>query len=163
MKKLVILFIAITPIFLTSCGPEAEMWQRTYQIKNESGYDIEIRFYENFSNQNFEDIVVLNGQFFRGDKIEGSNFDALNDTESIRPRQSFSSFSIIIIYENERRTESSRIDSDSDDISDFFSEPINRNLLRDGNYTHIGNDIYEFILTEEDYNNATPCEGDCLD
>ncbi|WP_299128258.1 hypothetical protein [uncultured Winogradskyella sp.] len=156
-----VLFISF--FVLMSCPSESPMWERTYQIRNDSGFDTVIRFYDIFNNEIFQDIIVLDNQFFRGDTIEGSNFDALNDTESIRPGQSYASFRLIIVYENERKMEYTRIDSDDDDIPDSFSGPINGNLLRSGNYTNIGNNIFEFVLTDEDYNNAIPCNGNCLD
>jgi len=155
--------LIIILVLSLSCVPEAKMWERTYQIKNESGYDVVIRFYDSFSDENFEDIAVMNSDFFRGDEARGTNFDALDDTESIRPGRSYSSFTIIVVYDNDRKMEYSLVDTDGDDISDSFSEPINRNLLRAGNYITAGNEIYEFVLTEEDYNNAIPCDGDCLD
>ncbi|WP_339623008.1 hypothetical protein [uncultured Winogradskyella sp.] len=163
MRRLKFVGLIIILILSISCVTEAKMWERTYQIKNESNHDIVIRFYDTFDNENFQDIVVLNGELYRGDRVEGTNFDALNDNESLRPGQSYSSFKVIVIYENIKSIEYSRIDSDGDDIPDSFSEPINRNLLRAGNYIDIGNDIYEFMLTEEDYDNAIPCDGDCLD
>ncbi|MDB9781683.1 hypothetical protein OAE03_02580 [Winogradskyella sp.] len=162
LNKLYLIFVIIF-MFLSSCVTEADMWERTYQINNNSGRDIIIRLYKNFSNEIFEDIEISNNQSYRGDKIEGSNYDALNDAESIKPGQSYSSFKVIVVFENIKSIEYSRIDSDGDDIPDSFSEPINRNLLRAGNYITAGNEIYEFVLTEEDYNNAIPCDGDCLD
>lgn len=160
IKKLIALLLLL---LLVSCPAELPIWERTYQMKNNSGYELVIRLYENFSNVNFEDIIVLNDQFYRGDIIEGRNFDALDDVESIRPGQSYSSFKIIVFYDNERKMEYSLVDTDEDGITDSFSDPLNRNLLRAGTYMSIGNDVYEFVLTEEDYYNATPCDGDCLD
>lgn len=163
MRRLKFVGLIIILTLSISCVTEADMWERTYQINNSSGRDIIIRLYENFSNEVFEDIEISNNQSFRGDKIEGSNYDALNDNESLRPGQSYSSFNIIIVYDNVREQEYNLVDTDNDGITDSFSEPIDKNLLRSGNYSSIGNNVYELVLTEEDYDNATPCDGDCLD
>jgi hypothetical protein len=162
MKSKLLYLLAI--IGLIGCiGPEADMWERVYRVNNNTNFDVVLRFYENFSEEVFEDINLSENQSYSGTEISGSNFDALNDTESIRPGQSFSSFNIIIIFNSEKKIEYSLIDTDDDGITDSFSEPLDRNLLRDGNYSNIGNNIYQFELTQEDYDIATPCNGDCLD
>lgn len=160
MKKLLVLAIALS--LLSSCVKEAPRWERTYQIKNNSGYEVTIRAFEDFNGEgSFEDILLLDGEIYTGNKRTGSNYDVLNDLNSIRPATSFSKYSLIIVYDNQKRKEHILFSDDNTPVS--FSEPIDGHVLRSGNYTNIGNDFFEFVLTEEDYNNAEPCDGDCLD
>lgn len=162
MRTLKFIGLTIVLMQLLSCWPEADMWERTYQIKNSTGYDITIRAFESFNGiGSFEDITLLESQIYTGVKASGSNFDALNDSDNGIPTTSFSFSRFIVVYNNEKSIIHSVDFDENNDI--IFSEPINRHLLRGGNYTDIGNDIYEFVLTEEDYNNAIPCDGDCLD
>ena len=84
-----------------------------------------------------------------------------NDLNNSEPSVSYSSDSIYVVFDNERILK--YVFSGDSNGNSVFSQPLNRNILRGGNYTNISNDIYEFVLTEEDYNNAIPCAGDCLD
>jgi hypothetical protein len=77
------------------------------------------------------------------------------------PASSFSTAQFIVVFQDEKRMLHS-LESDSNN-NIVFSDPIDRHLLRAGNYTNIGNDIYQFTLTQEDYDNAELCNGDCLD
>jgi hypothetical protein len=45
--------------------------------------------------------------------------------------------------------------------SEMFSEPVNRNVFLNTNYEAIGGERFLFKITEVDYENATPCNGDC--
>ncbi|MDC1503848.1 hypothetical protein N8475_01530 [Winogradskyella sp.] len=116
MRRLKFLGLVIILILSFSCVTEADMWERTYQIKNNPENDI--------------------------------------------PTISFSYTRFIIVFSNSRKTTHS---FDVEDNNVIFSEPTDRNLFRGGNYIDIGNDNYEFVLTQEDYDNAIPCDGDCLD
>lgn len=157
MKKLII--VVLSSILFASCpGPEAIRFDATYKINNESGNEVKIRIYELFDNS-FEDHQLFNNSVYSGDKIEFGNQDAINDPNNSQPTTSYSSDSIVIFYNNEKKKVHYITGSENGDI--IFSNPINRNVLRGGNYTNIGNDIYEIILTEEDYNNAEDCGGPC--
>ena len=161
LNKLYLIFVIIF-MFLSSCVTEADMWERTYQVKNNTGYDVTFRAFKNYTGIGpFEDITILDGDIFIGETTSGSNFDYINDPNNLDPTSSYDFIRFIVIYNNERSAICS-VDFDDND-SAIFSSPIVRNLFRGGNYTDIGNDIYEFVLTEEDYNNAIPCDGDCLD
>ncbi|MFV0379084.1 MAG: hypothetical protein ACK5JD_17475 [Mangrovibacterium sp.] len=46
-------------------------------------------------------------------------------------------------------------------ITNTFSEPINRNLFKHSNYENLGNERYLFKITQEDYENALPCNDNC--
>jgi len=160
--KMKIGIVVVLFIIFNSCVKESPMWERTYQIKNNTGYDITIRAFENFDGTgSFEDITLLDNQIYIGDETGGSNFSALNNPNSTRPSSSLNGSRLIVVFDNVRSLTHSF--STDDNMNAIFSEPTNRNLLRGGNYSNIGNDIYEFVLTEEDYNNATPCDGNCLD
>lgn len=160
--KIYKIFPLLAFFLLLSCPSESPMWERTYLVKNNSGHDITLRAFKNYTGiGSFEDITILNGDIFIGDATSGSNFDYINDPNNLQPTSSFDFIRFILVYDNEKITLNS-VDFD-DNNNPIFSNPIYRNLLRGGNYTDIGNGIYEFVLTEEDYNNATPCDGDCLD
>ncbi|MDC0006464.1 hypothetical protein OAE03_02575 [Winogradskyella sp.] len=161
MRRLKFLGLVIILILSFSCVTEADMWERTYQIKNSTGFDITIRAFENFDGTGlFEDVDLSNNEIYTGVKASGSNFNYLNNPENDIPTISFSYTRFIIVFSNSRKTTHS---FDVEDNNVIFSEPTDRNLFRGGNYIDIGNDNYEFVLTQEDYDNAIPCDGDCLD
>ncbi|WP_299128259.1 hypothetical protein [uncultured Winogradskyella sp.] len=147
---------------LMSCPSESEMWERTYQVRNDTVYVVTIRAFESFEGIGFfEDVSLSNNEIYAGNKAFGSNFSILNDSNNVIPASSFGRSRFIVVFDDERfMIHSLNLDENGNTV---FSEPINRNLLRGGSYTHIGNDFFEFVLTEEDYNNAIPCNGNCLD
>jgi hypothetical protein len=149
-------------LLLFSCPTESPMWERTFQIKNNSGYDITIRAFDDFQGLgSFEDVLLFDGDLYIGDVTSGSNFDEIEDPNNTRPASSLNASRFTLVFNGERKKTHSLDVNGNNSI--VFSLPINRNLLRGGNYTDIGNDFFEFVLTEEDYNNAEPCDGDCLD
>ena len=50
---------------------------------------------------------------------------------------------------------------DSSEEIIIFSDPVDRNIFRASNYLQIDDEEFLFVLTQEDYNNATPCDGPC--
>ena len=163
MKLKIYISVLMLSLILNSCVKEAPMWKRTYQIKNNSGFDVTIRAFENYLGEgDFQDFTVLNGTILSGVKVEGTNFDTVDQVDNANvTTTSFSATRFIIVYNSEKRMTHS-VDFD-DNNNPAFSNPINRNIIRAGNYTNIGNDIYQFTLIQEDYDNAEPCNGDCLD
>lgn len=163
MKKTLCIIFLITLSLFNSCVKDASNWERTYQIRNSSGYDVVLRAFEMYTGEgDFEDKNLLNGGIYIGDELRGRSFsDPYSNPNNTSPTSSFDFNRFIIVFDNERSiVHSFDLDENGNTV---FSEPTNRNLLRGVNYTHLGNDIYEFVLTEDDYNNAEPCDGDCLD
>lgn len=161
MKKMLFFWFIFVAGLMSSCITESPRWERVYQIKNNSGYNVVIRSFENFNGTGmFDDIILLDNDVFVGSEVSGTNFDALNNLNSTRPSSSLNGSRFIVVYNDEKKH---RHSFEIVNENTVFSDPVSRNLLRSGNYTDIGNNIYEFTLTEEDYNNAEPCNGDCLD
>jgi len=163
MRKTLIITIVLTLGLLNSCVKDAPNWERTYQIKNNSGYDIILRGFQMFTGEgNFEDIDLFNEGIYIGDELRGRSLsNPYSDPNNTSPTSSYDFTRFIVVFDNERSiVHSFNLDENGNTV---FSEPTNRNLLRGGNYMDIGNDFFEFVLTEEDYNNAEPCDGDCLD
>ena len=156
----IFLFLIIT-LILNGCVKETPMVDRTYQIRNSSNDDVIIRGYINFDGTgSFEDIFLEENQVYVGGEIILSELSNFNNPNNVTPTSSFSYSRFKIVFDNERYMSHS---FDVEDDVNIFSDPVERNVLRSGNYTNIGNDIYEFELTQEDYDNAILCHGDCLD
>ena len=161
MKTLQFTGIIIILTLLLGCVPEAKMYEATYTINNSTNNEVILRVFKLFENGNYNDYTLFTDDSFYGENVEGTNFDYFNDLNNSEPSVSYSSDSIYVVFDNERILK--YVFSGDSNGNSVFSQPLNRNILRGGNYTNISNDIYEFVLTEEDYNNAIPCAGDCLD
>ena len=68
-------YILVFPILLLSgqCGPEAPIFDTTYQIRNESNYNIVLRMFDTFDQNSFTDIVLANGTFVIGETVSVGN------------------------------------------------------------------------------------------
>lgn len=149
------LILCISLVF-TSCGPEAVKFKRSFVIKNGLETAIKVNF---LLNEDLVDSSLLSSN----QRIVGNEFESTVRPEDIPnnsgPSTSFNAIIIEVIYNNERKSVSTF--SDIDNGLGFFSEPVERNLLRTGNYESIGNDEYLFTITQQDFDNATPCDGPC--
>ncbi len=154
MKKILLLI----PLFtLFNCGPEAEKFERQYLIENNSNKNIRINFYLMFEPVNsYSDIDLNQGEILNGTRFEFSR-PVSKKPDYTGPRLSFKSDSAVVIFDNQRKLSTYLIS----DMEATFSEPKSRNIFRHGNYEALGNDQFLFKITEEDYENATPCNGDC--
>jgi hypothetical protein len=154
MKKILLLI----PIFaLFNCGPEAQMFERQYLIENKSNTTIQLYFYLLSEPVNdFSGIELNKNRILEGKRFEFSK-PVSNDSDYTGSRLSFKSDSAIIIFNNKRKLSIYL----KHDMESVFSEPKNRNIYRHGNYESIENDQFLFKITEEDFENATPCDGDC--
>jgi len=158
MKQFITLFLMV--VITTNCGPEAPVWESTYKIQNDTEDVVVLRIFELFENGDYEDYNLLVGESFVGVKTKTSNFNYFSNSDNVLPTTSYSSDSIYVIFNNEKIMKhiAAGVNGNME-----FSQPTNRNLFRGGNYTDIGSDIYQLVLTQEDYSNATPCNDDCLD
>jgi hypothetical protein len=126
-------------------------------IENNSNKNIQINFYLLSEPVNsFSDINLNQGEIFDGISFEFSR-PVSNNTDYTGPRLSFKSDSAVVIFDNQKKLSSYLIS----DMDVTFCEPKSRNIFRHGNYEGIDNDQFVFEITEEDFNNATPCDGDC--
>jgi hypothetical protein len=152
MKNLILILLTIA---LSSCGPESRMYPRQYSLKNESNENIKLKFYFKYNNQLvYGEVITLNNtEIFNGGILET---DQPHSNDVNYPINAFkSSDSLIVIYNNQKKS------TFSIDFNGNLSTPIDRNPFRHGNYTDIGNDTFQFIFTEDDYNNAIDCVGNC--
>lgn len=153
MKKIIIILLAI---IVSSCGvTELKMYQRQYSLKNESGQIVKLKFYNQINSELiYNDILLNNSSVFDGEVLETDqplstdlNYPLINAFKT--------SDSLVIIYNNERKS------TFIFDFNGVLSLPIERNPFRHGNYTNLGNDQFQFTFTEEDYENAEDCGGNC--
>ena len=149
-------------LLLFSCVVEKPIYDDVYQIKNSTNYEITLRF---FSATNgvveFRDEILIQNTIYKGESTFRRSDNIINNPNNSQPSISFLAFRVLVVFNGERKMVRSIVDYI--DGNNIFSSPIERNLLRGGNYTNIGNDTYEFVLTQEDYDNATPCSGNCFD
>jgi len=153
MKKIILILSAV---ILTSCVTESRMYPRQYSLKNESNQIIKLKLYLTSNNQLSNEILINNNQIYNAEKIETDQPHSV-ELDYILPIDAFgyASDSLIIVYNNLKKSIFYL------DFNGAFSNPINRNPFRFGNYTDIGSDTFQFIFTEDDYNNAIDCGGNC--
>lgn len=154
MRKILLLIPILT---LFNCVPEAEKYGRNYSIENTTNHLIELDFYSLSSPQmDFTNINLERNQSFAGKRFEFSK-PISTSPDYTGPQNSFLSDSVVIVFDNESKLSGYLISN----MEATFSEPKSRNIFRHGNYEAIGNDKFLFKITEEDFENATPCDGDC--
>lgn len=154
MKKL---FLFILFLAFYNCGPEAEKFGRNYSIENTSNHIVELDFYSSTTPQtDLTNIILERNEIIAGKRFEFSRPVSTN-SDYTGPQNSFLSDSVVIIFDNQRKLSTYLIS----DMEGTFSEPELRNLFRHGNYEDIGNENFLFRITEEDFENATPCGGNC--
>ena len=145
-------------VILSSCVVESKMFERSFILKNATGQSINVKFYDLVSGE--PTIITLgNNEDIEGvvDESEVRIDDIPNGSGG--PISSFNVRQIDLIFSNETILQSTS--SSEDNGQGFFSEPVQFNLLRNGNYQNIGNDQYLYTITQADYNAATPCDGPC--
>ena len=151
--KHILYFLALITI-LISCGPEAEREETSYIIENNAEVEVILKL---ISSSNITTVNSLNqSERYRGQTREVSNPDRSDD--SFAPSQSLDARMLTITFDNQRQLQ---YDVDLSGEDPIFSLPVNRNPLRHGNYEPIGNDEFLFTITQEDFENATPCDGPC--
>lgn len=154
MRKILLLI----PFFLFyNCGPEAEKFGRNYSIKNTTNQLVELDFYSLSTQQtDFTNIKLERNESLSGRRFEFSR-PVSTDPDYTGPQNSFLSDSLVIIFGNQKKISTSLIS----DREGTFSEPKSRNVFRHGNYEATGNEMFLFKITQEDFENAIPCDGDC--
>ena len=145
----------VEPFFLMNCVTEPRVYNRQYSIKNISGTQVKLKFYRVSSNELISEVILSSSQVYNGENLE-TDQPPSNYPDSFEPVTSYPSSFIEIIYNSERKKAYRWNDNGV-----LFSEPINRNPFRHGNYENIGGDHFQYTITQEDYNNAEDCNGNC--
>ncbi len=156
MKNLILFFCVA--LFLCSCVVDEELSGITYAVANESGLDVEIIFRGQVSGEFVESVEIVNGNFLDLGTTQTRNESLITDPNSDLPNQVYPTTLAKLIFNNEREIEYSRITVDGVNV---FSEPSSRNIYKQGNYNEVQDNNFVFTITQEDYNNATPCDGPC--
>lgn len=155
MKYLIVFFLAIA----TSCGPEAKMFDRQYILKNSSSMSLELQFFRQGEiSLRFKFAQLLDGEQLEGEVLErsGGPWSELSEDNNISlPATSFETDSVRIIFNNEKF-----IVHHINYVPLAFSPSV-RNILKDTDYTSIGNDKFLFTISESDFDNAEDCNGNC--
>lgn len=139
--------------------PESKMFKGTCIIQNGTSENIIIEKYFKTFPENSEFLSLPIQTVFRGLTTESENPDYYRDLNSNMPFSSLVGDTIIIIFNNERKFGYSFQTLEG---VTTFSQPINRNIFRLGAYEALDNDEFLYTITQEDYDNATPCDGPCL-
>lgn len=144
-------------LMFMGCVTEADHHFRYYQIANESGVAVELRFYRISDNKLINEVELQNNSQFNFRKLV-LRIPISNDPEYIGPNTASGSDSLVIIYDAKKK---GNVWVDLFSSEPIFSEPKNRNVFRHGSYQHRGGNEYVFTLTQEDYANADDCLGSC--
>lgn len=129
---------------LVLCGcTDSSTTTRKYNIVNETTHTVELRFYE-FPFQGEVKFVLAAELDGEGLVIERKLKTYAQDTNS--PIEAFKADSIALVFNSERVE------------GHTFNNPINDSMLDD--YERNGGQ-FTYTITEENYNNATPCDGPC--
>jgi hypothetical protein len=154
MRKILLLI----PLFLFyNCGPEANKFKRTYLIENSFNGTVKLKFYDRRTGESRtrkSKVLTGNQQQLEGTIEQSNPFDNSNNNHIVSAV--YGADSLRIIFDKKKVITQVFFTS-----SETFSEPLNKNVFRHENYEAIGNEKFLFKITEEDYQNATPCDGDC--
>ena len=155
MEYMKIIIVVIFSLFLFGCTYEVEMNRRDYTIKNNTDLTADITFYDRISGKIiFQSSKKLNPSDQLSEKVEQtSNFD---DSDSNAIFNAYLGDSVRIVFSQVKY-----LSYTFHPYNNEFSEPINRNIFRHSNYEDLGNERYLFKITQQDYENAEDCNGNC--
>jgi len=145
-------------LILASCITEAPIYPRRYIIENDTGIPITLQFYkEGTLTFRYGETQLQNTEQLVGVTLERRMpwSELSPDTIADSPVSSFQADSIRIIYDN------LKVSSFTYTRKTGNFTPIERNILRDSDYTSIGGDNFLFIINESDFENAEDCNGNC--
>lgn len=155
MKHMKTLLAISASIFLSLLGctdNEVDFNKRDYIIENNTDLQLSVKFYNKTSGILIDN---LSGFLQNSDSQLTNTIEQTSEFENINvPYVGADSVKVII---NNDKFFTSSYDFDSE----TFSEPINRNIFRHSNYENLGNERYLFKITQQDYENAEDCNGDC--
>lgn len=142
-KFLKVGFIALLFLMMLSCT-DSSTTTRNYRIINGTTHAVELRFYKaTLANQE--------RSFVFKEEIEGEGLilERILKTyalETNSPIEAYKADSIALVFNNERLE------------GHTFSNPAGNSMLT--NYKRNG-EQFTYTITEENYSNATPCDGPC--
>lgn len=144
IKKTIILALGI--VFLVNCTDSAT-YITTYKVVNATDYDVMLRFYKSntLGQSSFVFQTNLDGPgLVLERRLETTSLDTNNATDA------YKADSVAVIF-NDVKLE-----------AHTFLEPFESSIMDEGDYI-INKNIneYTYTITEENYNNATPCNGSC--
>lgn len=156
--RIIALLFSFFLVFVSCDIVDPQFTDAKFTVRNETNTDIALHFFN--ENINFPDrsIVLGSQEEYQGLNVESSVGNIFDDPER-SVVGSLVADSIIVIFNNERFFSSYLITEEGNTFS--YSEPINRNIFRSGNYEEIGDQEFLYTITQEDYNNATSCDGPC--
>ncbi|MFD2100089.1 hypothetical protein [Flagellimonas iocasae] len=119
---------------------------RNYRILNDTDHTVELRFYKAStatSERSFVFKVVIEGE---GLVLERTLKTYPPDTNG--PTDVYEADSVAVVFNGERVE------------GHIFIEPISGSIMNLGDYERNGVQ-FTYTITEENYTNATPCDGSC--
>jgi len=138
-------FVILSVITLNSCTDQGD-YEGRYIIENATEREVSIKFYER--QQEEEPILVfiktINGSGVLYDEVK--DLDGVTDREV--PIDIFGADSIAVIFDNQKIQ------------AHYSSIPFQNSLSDFGDYISNG-DTKRYIITEENYDDAVECNGDC--
>ena len=158
MKNMKTLVVITASIFLSVLGctdNEVEMNRRDYIIENNTNFSVNIKFYNvsnGILNNQTSGILNNNGNQLTNKVEQDQPFTNSEDV----PIFAHVSDSVKIIFNNEKFYINT-----FNTFNESFSEPISRNIFRHSNYEDLGNERYLYNITQQDYENAEDCNGNC--
>ena len=157
MKHIKIFLIINSTLLFSAlgCTNEVVMKRRDYSIQNDTDFSVKIEFYypSNGTLNNQTSGILNNKGSQLTNKVEQDQ--PFTNSENV-PSFAHVSDSVRIIFNNEKIYVNT-----FNTFDETFSEPLNRNLFRQSNYESLGNERYLFKITQQDYENASDCSGNC--
>lgn len=155
------LSLLISILFLESCVVEAEEIDRQYQLINTSDTSIKIEFYNTYLNTSFEAQIENEGVYLGDILTYRSGNDQWNFPNTPFPSFAFNNTDSLKIIFNDSKFLIYKFTPGDHPYENVFSNPVDRNLFRNGNYEQINKERFQFNITQQDYENAEDCNGDC--
>jgi hypothetical protein len=156
MKNIKTLLVISASIFLSVLGctdNEIEMIDRDYIIENDTDFLVNIKFYGRIDGQLSIKSKTLEN---RGGQLSARLRQSDFDNSGYNTSSAFQGDSVRVTINN-----SKFYTNVFNTINYIFSEPLNRNLFIHSNYENLGNERYLFKITQQDYENAEDCNGNC--
>ena len=147
MKKLkLVLGVLVFTFLLNGCTLEGEDKEIFYRIENTTDYQVSLFFYN----------VGTDGQKFYAyqAEIEGKGIivekKVISGSHGDMPSNAFEANLVIVVFDNLR-------------LQEHISGAPRENSILDYPFTYTanGNNTYTYEITEENFENAIPCDGPC--
>ncbi len=155
------LSLLISILLLGSCVVEAIEIDRQYQIKNASETSIKIEFYNTYLDTSFEAQIEKEGVLLGDILTYRSGNDQWNYPNTSFPSLAFADTDSLKIIFNESKFLIYKFNVGDHPYENVFSNPVKGNLFRNGNYEQIGKEKFQIKISQQDYENAEYCNGNC--